>query len=363
MQGSSVAGHLPVTTHGDQGALARVIESLAATQQRSGGLPVNTLADHRTNEVIGSLLRYRALLQPALTNTAETAQQLPPTMQTTYPTTMSENASLIQFWIQQQAAAQVSPQPNQLLGLLSGTLNNPALVRAAALSHPHRLPSFVLGNQRDANGIASIHQAREARQPSGMLSTARPSPGGLGIDSKAFSSIGPDGHPIDLPAILSLPEDHIKLSTHQVFLRHQIEAFRASVEDISTHTRGRNKPVTTGQIGIRCRHCAHIPVGQRQKGSTYFPATLLGLYQAAQNMSTTHMQCGLCLEMPNEIKQQFAHLISTKVASFGAGRPYWEKAAKKLGFVDTDNGIRFVRDQNISEQQRQNASSTEEQKT
>jgi hypothetical protein len=59
--------------------------------------------------------------------------------------------------------------------------------------------------------------------------------------------------------------------------------------------------------------------------------------------------------MPNELKQQFAHLISTKVASFGAGRPYWARAAKKLGFVDTENGIRFVRDQD-TEWQDQNAS-------
>jgi hypothetical protein len=71
--------------------------------------------------------------------------------------------------------------------------------------------------------------------------------------------------------------------------------------------------------------------------------TVLGLYQAAQNMSSTHIQCGLCSKMPNELKQQFTHLISTKVASFGAGRPYWARAAKKLGFVDTENGIRFVR--------------------
>ena len=159
----------------------------------------------------------------------------------------------------------------------------------------------------------------------------------------AYGQRDQDGIPLDLPVILALPEDHLKLSSHQVLLRHQIEAFRATEEDVSTHTRGRNKPVILNQIGIRCRHCAHLPVGKRQKGSTYFPAALLGLYQAAQNMSTTHMQCGLCSEMPVEIKQQFAHLISTKVAS-GAGRPHWARAAKKLGLVDTEDGIRFIRD-------------------
>ena len=176
-----------------------------------------------------------------------------------------------------------------------------------------------------------------------------PTPGGVAAglfptsETQTYGQRDQDGVPLDLPVILALPEDHLKLSSHQVLLRHQIEAFRATDEDVSTHTRGRNKPVELNQIGIRCRHCAHLPVGKRQKGSTYFPAALLGLYQAAQNMSTTHMQCGLCSEMPTEIKQQFAHLISTKVAS-GAGRPHWARAAKKLGLVDTEDGIRFIRD-------------------
>ena len=148
----------------------------------------------------------------------------------------------------------------------------------------------------------------------------------------------------DLPITLAMSEDSLKLSAHQVLLRQQIEVFRASDEDLSTHTRGRNKPIVLNQVGIRCKHCAHLPVLNRQKGSTYFPAAMIGLYQAAQNMSTTHMQCGLCPEMPTEIKEKFAQLISTKLASSGAGRKYWARAAKKLGLVDTDNGIRFIRD-------------------
>jgi hypothetical protein len=166
----------------------------------------------------------------------------------------------------------------------------------------------------------------------------------LSLETQTYGERDNKGIPMDLPVLLCLAEDHVKLSTHQVLLRQQIEAFRATEEDVSTHTRGRNKPVAVNQVGIRCRYCAYVPVGKRQKGSTYFPAALLGLYQAAQNMSTTHMQCGLCSEMPNEIKQQFAHLISTKVASSGAGRPYWARAAKKLGLVDSEDGIRFIRD-------------------
>jgi len=150
--------------------------------------------------------------------------------------------------------------------------------------------------------------------------------------------------PLSLPVVLAQPEDTLKLSNHQVFLRQQIEAFEAAEDDISTHTRGRNKPITIGQVGIRCRHCSYLPVVRRQKGSTYFPASLLGLYQAAQNMCTTHMQCGLCTEMPEAVKQQFIALLASKSSSSGAGRPYWAKSAEKLGLVDTeDGGIRFAR--------------------
>jgi hypothetical protein len=150
--------------------------------------------------------------------------------------------------------------------------------------------------------------------------------------------------PWELPVPLSLPEDNDKLSPFQILLRNQIEVFKASGEDTSTHTRGRNKPISLGQVGIRCRHCANLPVKRRQKGATYYPSTIMGIYQAAQNMSVTHLQEGSCNEMPEDVKQEFERLVSTKATSTGAGRPYWAQAAKQLGLIDTDDGIRFIRD-------------------
>jgi hypothetical protein len=153
--------------------------------------------------------------------------------------------------------------------------------------------------------------------------------------------------PISLPVCLAHMVDAFKLSDHQYFLRQQIEVFQASSDDVSTHIRGRNKPITLGQVGIRCRHCAHLPIARRQKGSTYFPANKLGIYQAAQNMSTSHIQCGLCSEMPESIKLEFVRLLVEKGQSCHAraGRPYWSKSATALGLVDTeDSGIRFIPD-------------------
>jgi hypothetical protein len=250
----------------------------------------------------------------------------------------SSNQVLVERLMGRQQAGGQIPSPSQLLGLLMH-------VPPSSRTHPARNQnlSFLDTRTMSPNLLLRFQQGQQGHP---AVRAQRERPNQIGISSITFTKRGPNGLPIDLPAILALPDDHVRLSSRQMFLRHQIEAFRATKADISTHTRGRNKPVTIGQIGIRCRHCAHLHVGRRQKGSTYFPAVVNGLYQAAQNMSTTHMQCGLCSEMPNDLKQQFSHLISTKAASSGAGRPYWARAATKLGLVDdADNGIRFIRDQ------------------
>jgi hypothetical protein len=148
---------------------------------------------------------------------------------------------------------------------------------------------------------------------------------------------------VALPAVLFQPEDHGMLSRHQIFLRQHIEAFQATEDDVNTPARGRNKPIAMKQVGIRCRYCAHLPVARRRRGSTYFPHGRKGLYQAAQNMNSTHLQCGLCREMPNSVKEQFAQYNGFKGHSRDGPR-YWAMSAKKLGLIDTDKGIFFIWD-------------------
>jgi hypothetical protein len=188
-----------------------------------------------------------------------------------------------------------------------------------------------------------------------LFSTYQPITGSL---SSSLSSI-----PLSLPVLIVRPfEDRFKLSDQQFLLRQQIEVFEAGHDDVTTHTRGRNKPISYGQVGIRCKHCAHVPVSKRQKGSTYFPSNILGIYQAAQNMCATHIQCGICEYMPQSIKQQFEQLMSHRSSTAngetegigirysknnhtttGSGRPYWAKGAQQLGLIDTEfDGIRFI---------------------
>jgi hypothetical protein len=161
------------------------------------------------------------------------------------------------------------------------------------------------------------------------------------VDMRSPLSIAP----FSLPQLLVRPiEDQCRLSEFQYLLRHQIEVFEATDDDVATHVRGRNKLVTFGQVGIRCKYCAHLPVSRRQKGSTYFPSNMLGIYQAAQNMSNAHIQCGLCECMPNGVRLQFIYMMENRLGAtnHGAGRSYWSKSASLLGLVDTENhGIRF----------------------
>jgi hypothetical protein len=161
--------------------------------------------------------------------------------------------------------------------------------------------------------------------------------------SAIATSLGDNG-PRCLPAPVSDPMDVQLLSVRQVFFRQQLEIFSATEIESFTHARGRNKRIHFGQVGIRCRHCAHMSVVTRQKGSNYFPSALAGLYQAAQNMCTTHLQTGVCTAMPELIQQEFTRLLSMPKACSGSGRKYWAQSAQKFGLVDTDHGI-FQSDQ------------------
>jgi hypothetical protein len=158
----------------------------------------------------------------------------------------------------------------------------------------------------------------------------------------AFKDRDVNGRAKTLPTLLVMPSDSSDLSEHQTLLRYQIEVFRAEEEDVATHTRGRNKPVELGQIGLRCRHCKVLPVSERLRGSVYFPRAVEGFYQAAQNMNSTHLQTGECPCMGDVLRKRFAELIANRGGSNGAGRSYWAKQARALGLDNTDDGIIFV---------------------
>jgi hypothetical protein len=147
--------------------------------------------------------------------------------------------------------------------------------------------------------------------------------------------------PTMMPFVLSSPNDGLLLSPRQAFLRLNIEAFSATALDAVVRIKGRNKALHLHQVGLRCRHCAHVPTMQKSKGAVYFPSSTLGLYQAAQNMCSSHLQCGQCPDMPESIKTLFGQLLETKttMSHSASGRTYWAQCAQQEGLVDTELGI------------------------
>jgi len=149
------------------------------------------------------------------------------------------------------------------------------------------------------------------------------------------------------------PEDEDRLSTQQCWLRKQIETFPASARDV--RTRGRNRLLDLGQVGIQCIHCKNLSEG-RGVGSSYFPASIKSIYQSAQNMLTFHFKEDTCPLIPRRLLQQMrdageASVICPRMAPkagksrAGSGKSFWERAAKNTtGLVDTTVGIRYAKD-------------------
>jgi hypothetical protein len=140
------------------------------------------------------------------------------------------------------------------------------------------------------------------------------------------------------PNILYLSCDPDNLSPYQVAVRRNIEIFEAHEIDVESGAQGRNRPVVLGQVGIRCRFCAHVPPKERRRGAMYYPSKLLGVYQAAQNLATTHL-CESCTRVPSELRAELCRLRDQK--SSAGGKVHWAKTIEALSVHEDEHGLRY----------------------
>jgi hypothetical protein len=141
------------------------------------------------------------------------------------------------------------------------------------------------------------------------------------------------------PSALYMTCDNDSLSEYQCVVRKQIELFEARREDVESNAQGRNRPIVMGQVGIRCRHCTMLPPKHRARGAIYYPAKLHGLYQAAQNMASSHL-CEHCQHVPTDIRAELVKLRDRK-SSAGGGKKYWADGVRVLGVLEDTDGLRF----------------------
>ena len=150
---------------------------------------------------------------------------------------------------------------------------------------------------------------------------------------------------------LASTEDETCLSGLMCLLRAQIEVFAATPGDLSDRTSKKINPggggpsspapITPGRVGIRCKHCAHLPRKARAKGAVSYPNSIRIMNQAVRNWQRYHF--GVCGEIPATVKERYDELkAGRRMHSSKASQEYWPRSCHRLGLVDgPDGGIFF----------------------
>ncbi len=135
---------------------------------------------------------------------------------------------------------------------------------------------------------------------------------------------------------LGMEQDQLRLSKFLCFLRLEcIEIFTATEKDVIE--RLSSKKVKIGQVGIRCRFCAHLPSCKRVGRSSNFPSSIDRLYQGVSMMVYKHFS--LCEEMPTEIREKYDSLRNCTKKGDVESKSYWISSARMKGLVNCGAGI------------------------
>lgn len=98
------------------------------------------------------------------------------------------------------------------------------------------------------------------------------------------------------PILMFMECDRETLSEYQCLVRQQIEIFEAEMDSIKGKAQGRNTPILLGQVGIRCKHCAVLPLsffGSTERSSLFL---LIGEWDLSG--SSKHGRSPLIQSMP-----------------------------------------------------------------
>jgi hypothetical protein len=142
--------------------------------------------------------------------------------------------------------------------------------------------------------------------------------------------------------LLYFPTDDEFLSQQQIFIRKQIEFFESSIDDVGKTTSGRKHPTMLDQVGIQCRHCVSLSLQYRERGAVSFPAKLIGIYQASQNMAASHM-IQYCHHIDNDTRRKLVIYKQCRPTIGHGGKKYWAETARAQGVIDSESGsgLRF----------------------
>mmetsp|Transcript_15708 Transcript_15708/g.31708 ORF Transcript_15708/g.31708 Transcript_15708/m.31708 type:complete len:379 (-) Transcript_15708:453-1589(-) len=132
---------------------------------------------------------------------------------------------------------------------------------------------------------------------------------------------------------LSLPNDSKWLSPSVCLLREQIEVFAATSVDIAERRSG-PKP-SPGTVGLRCRHCMHLPSNCRSRGSVVYPKSISLMHQAIRNFQRYHFF--QCSEIPQRVKDRFVSFRPNENQSKKGASSYWiQSSEQEFDMIDVE---------------------------
>lgn len=248
---------------------------------------------------------------------------------------LSHHQLMLQQAIRQHQLSRHLQEPLTDLERFSRGLGDYAMAhhhRIRDLSAPSRIssiPQLSLGESPYQRHRPSIEDMRSAHRL-----------GSIGVgnfvqDEQKSTETRTSGIPMELSS------DVEQLTIYQVLIRRSLEYFVAKETDVATSVRGRKQKIRIGQIGVRCKYCAHMPLRQRNKGAVYYAKSLINVYQAAQNIATAHFATeSACPYMPVAIREEIAVQRPRRDAS-KAGRSYWVEACQSIGIVERDDALWF----------------------
>jgi hypothetical protein len=294
------------------------IQSMEAQVQQNQSLLLRELATLQ-------MLNHHPSRQPWLTGSNATSL-----LDGVVPTRCDASSSIAASLLSHRGAA-----PATSAGMsLDQYLNHLIASAGMASSSPSSSPSRSLVAERPPQRIQSPRGMTEASAPAAVVSTKS-------SKKKAPPAVVEANYNPGVVKDLSLTSDPENLSEYQCLLRQQIVLFAVSIPDIQCSAQGRNKPITLGQVGVMCRHCAKIPPGMRPCGAVYFPAKLSGLYQASQNMAINHFSSN-CQSIPESVRTKLLQLKEKKSTVFGGGKHFWANGARVMGVFEHENQLRFA---------------------
>jgi len=138
--------------------------------------------------------------------------------------------------------------------------------------------------------------------------------------------------------LLSTPPDADSLSDRQCYVRsHFVELFVADASDVSArHSRGAQK-LHVGQIGLRCAYCVKLKPRDRAERAICYPSSISRIYQTVADMQRFHFES--CVAIPPKVLRTYKGLKTTRPRGVGSPQSYWDRSARDIGLVDTEEGI------------------------